>query len=54
MKKYYLVEVYSGSNRVSKVFIRPKSLSSYVNKCLTSGYFVLVNSEVYLPTLKSF
>lgn len=54
MKKYYLVEVCSGSNRVLKVFVRPKSLSSFVNKYLTSGYFVLVKSEVYLPTLKSF
>lgn len=53
MKKYFLVEVYLGVNRVSKVFVRPKSLSSFVDKCLSDGCMVLVNSVVYMPTLKT-
>lgn len=53
MKKYFLVEVYLGANRILKVYVRSKSLSSSVDKFLSDGYMVLVNSVVYMPTLKT-
>lgn len=52
MKKYYKIEVSSLVSGTSEIFvIRPKSLSSFVDKCLSSGLFVFVKSVVHLPDL---
>lgn len=52
MRKYYNVEVSSRVSGISEIFvIRPKSLSSFVDKCLASGLLVFVKSVAYLPDL---